>query len=417
MDSNFLIIADDLSGAADCAVGFANAGHASAVLLHAEAAAGMDARDLPALTVDTDSRRDAPRTAANKALRALRQHGAGRRVIKKIDSTLRGNWATEVAALQPALGLALVAPAFPDLGRVVRGGRVHVHGTPLADTATWRLEHAGRDDHPSALLQAAGLRTEIVQSEELAHASALVHRIEQARQRGCQALVFDSEDRRHLQCLAEATRGLDDVFWVASAGLSRELAGAVPANDAVAPTLVPRDLATGAVLTIVGSLSPITTAQVKSLARHDGVRVHRVSPAHLRSPIASLASVPDWARQLEADIGQGLDVVVAIGVDEALDPAEGPLLARHLAQHLRPAMRGAAGLVLTGGETARAMLESLGIERLRVLAESEPGVVLSQAGQAEGGTAPLIATKAGAFGDALSLERAWRAIRELLLVS
>jgi len=90
------------------------------------------------------------------------------------------------------------------------------------------------------------------------------------------------------------------------------------------------------------------------------------------------------------------------------------LLALHLGQHLEPALRTAAGLVLTGGETARAMLAHLGIHRLRILAEVEPGVVLSRSLAARSHT---IATKAGAFGHAASLEQARQAVRACLAAS
>lgn len=64
------------------------------------------ARTLPegidVLAIDLDCRRSAPEVAARAnadAWQALRQ--PGRRLYKKIDSTLRGNFAAEVAALVP----------------------------------------------------------------------------------------------------------------------------------------------------------------------------------------------------------------------------------------------------------------------------------------------------------------------------
>ena len=416
MNHAFLIIADDLSGAADCAVGFVAAGFDSVVLLDPGHEEAMSA--VAVVAVDTDSRRDAVPAAAAKARAALGAQATGRRVIKKIDSTLRGGWAAEVAAIQPVLGLALVAPAFPDMGRTVRGGTVLVHGVPLAETATWRLEHAEREARPAHMLEAAGLRCETV-SQALLNGTpdALRLAIAQARGQGCQALVFDTEQAFQLRALADATRDLPDVFWVASAGLAREIARCASPEPSTVPNTGVADgspVPGRGVLTIVGSLSPITQRQIACLAAQPRSPVHTIAPARLRDLPAPGAARPSWAMAIHADVARGLDPVACIGTDADLDPSEGPLLARRLAQHLAPAMRDAAGLVLTGGETARAMLQQLGIARLDVLGESEPGVAISSS------TMPhprYIATKAGAFGDAGSLALARQAVQSRLAAS
>jgi uncharacterized protein YgbK (DUF1537 family) len=119
-------------------------------------------------------------------------------------------------------------------------------------------------------------------------------------------------------------------------------------------------------------------------------------------------------------VAQGLDVVVSLGADAQTDPAEGPMLARQLARLLHAPMAAAAGLVITGGETARAVLEELQLRRLRVHSESEPGVVLciTENQDIEQDTPrQWIATKAGAFGHPASLHRASRAIHSLLAAS
>ena len=65
-------------------------------------------------------------------------------------------------------------------------------------------------------------------------------------------------------------------------------------------------------------------------------------------------------------------------------------------------------ILLTGGETAIAVLRALGARGLRLTGEIEPGLAL---GAIAGGPFDgLVAmTKAGGFGDAAALERAWEA--------
>lgn len=416
----YLVVADDLSGAADCAAGFASAGLSTSVLLDPQGS-GQALRDVDVLTVDTNSRRDTPAVAAAK-LQALLAAPAsqGRRVLKKIDSTLRGGWAQEVAVLQGALdAMALVAPSFPQMGRTMQAGLVHVHGVRLADTDTWKLEHADRDDRAAQQLQAAGLRCDNLSASLLdAGPDATAQAIATAREQGLQALVFDVLTDEHLQTLAQASLQVEQAFCVCSAGLSHALAQQVPAVSAAAAAL---DVPHGAgrlpsVVTIVGSMSAIAQQQLAYLAEQPRTRLHVVPPGCLRSD----AQTPQRQALVQVvydEVAQGLDVVVSLGADAHTDPAEGPMLARQLARLLHAPMAAAAGLVITGGETARAVLEELQLRSLRVHSESEPGVVLciTEHQDTEQDTRrQWIATKAGAFGHPASLQRASSAIHSLL---
>ncbi|CAH2918683.1 MAG: Alcohol dehydrogenase (EC [uncultured Paraburkholderia sp.] len=127
--ARLLIIGDDLSGTADCAVTCARHGLTSVVSLGP--APAMDAARIDVLAIDTDTRRQLPADAARANQEAWHAHSAGRRIYKKIDSTLLGNVAAEVAALASVAGMAVVAPAFPQAGRTTRGARQFVFGTPV----------------------------------------------------------------------------------------------------------------------------------------------------------------------------------------------------------------------------------------------------------------------------------------------
>ena len=113
----WLILADDLTGAADSAVAFARRG------LSASVAWGDDPPGDAVLALDANSRRLSPDAAA-ACHRALLQahHREGAALFKKIDSTLRGQPAAELAATVQYLrargrgALAIVAPAFPAAG-------------------------------------------------------------------------------------------------------------------------------------------------------------------------------------------------------------------------------------------------------------------------------------------------------------
>ena len=90
----WLIIADDFTGAMDCGLQFAKRGHHT--VFSTIGAAGAEAG---ALVLSSRSRADDPATARAKVLDLARGSAPlARRVYKKIDSTMRGNVAAELEA-------------------------------------------------------------------------------------------------------------------------------------------------------------------------------------------------------------------------------------------------------------------------------------------------------------------------------
>jgi uncharacterized protein YgbK (DUF1537 family) len=130
------IIADDLTGACDTGVQFARCGFLTVVQI----ARGWSQEPAEVTVLSTDSRADGPATARRKvreACRTLRGWDA-RLIYKKIDSTLHGNVAVEIAAAMEMTGRrrAVMAPAFPAMGRTVVEGRLYVAGEPQQLIAT-----------------------------------------------------------------------------------------------------------------------------------------------------------------------------------------------------------------------------------------------------------------------------------------
>ncbi len=110
------VIADDLTGACDSAVQFANVGLRTVVALDGDA-------DADVVAYSTDSRDKPGRMPAIPGAPIL---------FKKIDSTLRGNTRADILAALDAYGFdtAVVNPAFPEMGRVVEKGWLRVTTDP-----------------------------------------------------------------------------------------------------------------------------------------------------------------------------------------------------------------------------------------------------------------------------------------------
>lgn len=411
---SLVILADDLSGAADCAIGFALSGARTAVTLDAALAATRGPVDVVA--ADTNSRRLSPVAAAHETITAWQALGApGRRLYKKIDSTLRGNWVAEVAALGRVAGLAIVAPAFPDTGRVTRDARVFVNGTPLDETDTWRLEGRHARTDLRAMLATSGLHAEHIGLDVLRGGTAPVAElIRDAARRGVHALVVDAERGTDLAALAQAGAGVEEpFFWVGSGGLARELARLSTADwqhpEAATPASSVAPGRRAAVLVLAGSLSSVTQRQCERLRQDCNELVELTVPPDVLRAREKHAHWPVWQRRIGASLAAHDGLLLRIGRDDVVEPAEGPALSEALAALVAPHFDHVAGLIATGGETARAMLEAARIDTLELIAEVEAGVPLARAA---GVNRLWVVTKAGAFGTDDALCVAYRQLRQ-----
>lgn len=395
------ILADDLSGAAECAAAVARAARSPAPLV----LKGV----LPTAgnwSADTDSRALSARAAADVAARALRAASAGSPAVlfKKIDSTLRGNVAAElraILALRDLVDAVVVCPTLPSQGRTLRDGVLHIHGMPQMDRELRPLDLL-------KLLAAAGAQPLLLCPAHGSTAAGLAGELVASVRGGARILVVDAVDESDLRRLAQALVVARDgvrLLAVGAAGLARALADEllVSPQPADMPALpIPR---AGPFVAVVGSFNSVTNRQVDELACEPDVHLVRLN-ASLWLTRSDLVDTELAKAAEQADRGKSI-IVAATG---ALPVQSTRDLVQRMAAAAEPLIRRAAILVLTGGDTARTVLDRLGIERLQVLGELEPGICLS----CDGADAPAIVTKAGGFGDGQSLVRVLRHFRATL---
>ena len=235
---DYLIVADDLTGACDAAGPFAAAGWKTAVRIAGEAP------DCEVLGVSTETR-DREAGAIPAAMREAAAMGPARVVFKKIDSTLRGHTGVEIRAAMEAFGCeAVVAcPAFPGTGRVVRGGRLSIEGT-------------------------AGFEPVAV-AERLACVHVRLSELSEAFGRGERVVSVDAVCDGDLDEVATAiTRCEGRVLGAGSAGLAGALARVKPARARGASTgreAYRAEAYRSRVVFAIGSEHPVTVAQVEAL--------------------------------------------------------------------------------------------------------------------------------------------------------
>ena len=387
-----IVLADDLTGAADCAARARHAGHEATVLLHL-------ALPLPpgvaALSSETRPLQPPAAAARVRAIAAeLRSLGAP--WYKKIDSTLRGNIAAELAALLDALRLpcAVVCPAFPAQGRGLHHGQLVAHALAL---------HA---QHLPSLLEAASLPVAAVGLEHVrAGADALGAVLRDEAGRGARLLVVDALTDADLATIECATAvALPNALRCGSAGLLGAVAARLPA-----PTPSPKIVSgtpAGPALLVAGSASAAAQRQIAALRGQCQICCVGEN--------ASIAT-DDQDPRLQASASirvhprskNGGDLLLHLPPPPPDTPLDGPaaraLAARLAAEAARIVAQSDFGLlVLVGGDTAAATLEVLGVERLEIERELLPGMPLARVRIQ--GRERAVALKAGNHGhdDALA---------------
>jgi uncharacterized protein YgbK (DUF1537 family) len=342
----WLVVADDRSGALEVA------GEMAAWLGPVEVTVGSRPHAVAgAAVIDVGGRHCAPEVAARLTTRAAsapaRHHG------HKIDSTLRGNWADELVAVQRLTGArVVVVAAFPKLGRTCRNGVVSVDGVPVG---TIDARRGAASPRPLDHLVAAGADD----VTETADAGALARWLDG----GGSFAVCDAstdEDLTAIGALVASAAGMR------IAGTAASITAAVAATAPTRPAAGEVQL-DGRVLVVCGSLHAVARAQVDALSTCPTADVVVVSS---RMPGATSVTAEAAAR----------------AADELARSAR-----RRLADERFDV------LVILGGDTAAAVL---GDEPMLAGGTVAPGMPWSRRSD---GSGPLVVTKAGGFGQANTL--------------
>jgi len=397
--SPITVIADDLSGAAETAEQFRLRGHETVVSL------GVPAGPAAAVTVVDVGTRSGTAEEARVAIDTL-PLTAGALVLKKTDSLWRGHVGPELEALAARGYDLVVAGALPALGRTVVHGRPLVDGRPLAETPFWHLEPHGA---PSTLAELVDRPTvlvglDVVRSGPDASAAHL-----DAALAGGAVLLVDAETDDDLAAVVDAVLRLvaapgvrRPVALAGSAALAAALADAVAPESSteagfyasdeagVRDEAGPRDGA-GAerpVLVVVGSAAEVARGHADALAA-TGADVHVLDPAD------DAGLLVDATR---ASLSRSSVAVLTVTARRLPDPLVGSAALAEVVARIDADVE--LDLVLTGGETARAVLDRLTTTTLRPITQLEHGAVLSLAGdgRAAAGDDRLVATKPGSFG-------------------
>lgn len=379
----YAVLADDLTGAADAGVEFAQAGWRTRALRQPWQAADLAGAEV--VVINTGSRACAPDEAYACVRRAAAQlAAAGAAVIyKKIDSTLRGPLGAELDAVLDACGFAqaIICPAFPAAGRILREGVLYVHGVPVAQTALSRDPVTPVQESHLPTLLAATAHRPVVQQPPLSALAATAGREGLLRALlHAGLIVVDALDEDDLASIAQAALAAPQPPLLAgSAGLARPLALALAQTNG-------------------------KSNKNGKIDRHDNPRSGSLSLAPDGAPVLVVCgSLHPQARvQLRALQGQqASSTSVVLATPETPAAGQPPqtaaqVLAQEAAAWLQT--HAAAALVVLGGDTLESLLAALDARGIDLECGLAPGIPL---GRVTGGWAAglRLVSKAGGFGD------------------
>ncbi len=415
------IIADDITGAADTGVKALPAFAPVYLLDHRFLSRATLEPPPGAVSVFTSSRGLAPAAAGRLAFAVGRSLRAShpQRVYKKIDSALRGHIGAELEAVMEALELPLsfIAPAFPEQGRTTVGGIHHIHGVPVAETEMRRdpVTPVTESSLPKWIGGQTRFSVAQVGLETMeAGVEAIAGQIERLRSAGARHITFDATRPLHLEHIAAlALNRYPQALLCGSAGLACGLVRQLPQERPPEPAAAGAGirLGEGRFLFVCGSASEMLRRQVGELARGAPVAIEALEPAALLSGEEPGASAGRFDRAVAALSGSDLALQLAPPVrgTRVVDSQELVIKFAEFAAAAIARVK-AAGLFLSGGDTALAVFEQIEVSAVRLERELSSGLVY---GTLSGG--PLsgrpVVTKAGSFGRPETLLELHRLLR------
>ena len=406
-------IADDFTGATDLANNLVREGMrvVQAIGVPTGPIDGVDA-----VVVALKSRTCPVDDAVAQSLAAaawLRAQGARQlyfKVCSTFDSTPQGNIGPVAEALIGFTGARVVpvTPAFPAAGRTVYQGHLFVGELLLSDSPMRHHPLTPMTDASLVRVLQAQCRTErvglVAHRDVAGGAPAIEARLEALAGQGVRFAVVDGVGDGDLRTLAVAARDLPLV--VAGSGL----AIGIPALHGLAPSAQAAALppAGGAAAVVSGSCSAATNAQVADF-RASGGAAFAVDPLRI-------AAGDDVAAQALAfalpRLGDAPVLVHATAEPDAVRAVQqqlggeraGALVESTLARVTQGLVdAGVRRLIVAGGETSGACVQALGLTRLRIGAQIDPGVPWCHAPE----RGLHLALKSGNFGSVDFFRRAF----------
>ncbi len=402
--AKLLIIADDLTGAADTGVQLAKRGVPTVVL--PSVADFHDAWQYETVVVNTESRHSSPGIAAEAVTAAVRigQARGVQHFYKKTDSTLRGNIGGELQALLHGCGAQrlIFVPAFPRLGHTTVGGIQYVHEVELHKT-----EYARDLLNPINTSVVAELVHE--QADAEIHSLAIRQLAALNNDCGDGIYIFDCGSDGELREISSAVSHL---------GWTKALAGSAGFADCLAdlltlarqPSSQPQFSLACRILVVNGSMNPAAALQISRIEQlgYPVVNVDGLCAQRIDETVRTIQMQPADCVVLSS---------TDIRVDRTNSPPQDSATMLNFAENLGRVAATAIEradfqlMIVFGGDTYAGIARALQCTSIVPQMEILPGVPLSKM---YGGSKEIFAiSKAGGFGGDDILPLLFREVRRM----
>lgn len=411
-------IADDLTGATDLALMLTRAGMRTVQVMQIPGKdSGLDGFDAVVVALKT---RTCPVGEAIdlslKSADALLALGARQLFFKycsTFDSTDQGNIGPVAEALLARVngGLAIACPAFPTNKRTVYMGNLFVGDVPLAESPM--------KDHPLTPMRDSNLVRVLQRQTKLPvglipfavvdqGAAAIEKAFVAAAAEGKRFVIVDAITDKHL--LDMGTAAADMPLITGGSGVALGVPGNFVRKGLMKSVAAPAKLEApkGRAVIIAGSCSEATRGQVAA-AKGAGIPAFEVDPFEIEKGQLSGTTLAGWAQKQSADkpvlIYSSADPAAVRKVQDRLGrESAGSMIEQTLAATAKAlASAGFTHMIIAGGETSGAVVNSLGVTALEIGPEIDPGVPWTRAV----GRDLVLALKSGNFGAPDFFLKAW----------
>lgn len=405
MDTRYLVIADDFTGSNDTGVQLRRRGYPTEVIF-----AGNALSEDKSVVIDTESRTASPKQAYDKVCKALKEvdFTGFRYVIKKVDSTVRGNISREIRAVDEALkpGLLIFAPALPGLGRTTVNGIQRLNGVEICQTELSKdPRNPVEEDHLVKLLSQEYQDSVIL--KELTEVRGGSLSFDDGR-----IFVCDAETDGDLKAVIRAAQKTGRrVLYIGTAGLADNL------METESPSLP--------ALAVVASVSTVTNRQMH-YCEEKGYTMIKI-PVH--EILTGEARMSQYRDEAAAALRRGEDTILLTNTSYARDEMglsqkagsekgmnlteTGNFVSSIIGRAAKEILETVpvSGLFLTGGDTALGVMEQIEAAGTEILSEILTGIPMVRV---KGGIFDglKLITKAGAFGGDDAVAFAMRKIKE-----